>query len=519
MRKDEENQSSDRETTPLISKDEEVADVDPEENTIPTPAPTGKRNACSKILETIVDWLPFIVANVLIGNGASPVVSLGAGAVAAACLLLYHFAKKKFSSQDMNPAAPPRLLEIGQFVLFASCYISAFILCSTGKDIHKTAIFLNLWFNPITTGGMALIMWLSVVMGRPFVYDFAQEAMPEFIWLQLSSKKYFRKVLDGIAIFWYKSIFAMTVVLTIVPVLLTCFYGGDFQNDPSGRMMFWNNIFLFCQLPIFVYAMYVTNSIERNDENTKKRSQHVRLNGLPKEKESMYSSMLMLDKPMESYQSTSQNKNLRIESLTTEEKLDRAGYVLTKAFEKNLTMENFLDSFEGKLSFYNANVKSLAYFHHILAVYDHNQDSSTDDPRCVMAVVPVLSKNQEEINVFNNITAWQDHGFIIPGGEFTLPSDELVELGTLKSRPKHGLTKRKYILIVHFGADPDQKGKGYGRALISYIAQVSQYHQLPLVLEATTSYNISAYQKFGFKIIDHVEGKPGWVLMLRECEM
>ncbi|GFH47238.1 predicted protein [Chaetoceros tenuissimus] len=351
------------------------------------------------------------------------------------------------------------------------------------------------------------------------MHDYAQESMPEAIWSRLSSKKWFLNILNDVAMLWCKAISVMTLIVTIVPVLVTCFYGGNINNDPSGNMLLWNNIFSFCQLPIFVYTMYVTNSSQGKEANAKKGSQHVRLYGLTKEEEDLYSSILMVDKPLGTYQSLGQTKNLRIESITTEEKLERAGFVLAKAFEKDETMKSFMDSFEGKISFYKASMKSLAYFKHVLAVYDHDQLASSDDPRCVMAIIPVLSKNQEEINVFNSFQTWEDHGFVIPGAtpeNFPLPSDELMELGQMKFRQKHGLMKRKYILIAHFGADPDQKGKGFGRVLMNYIAYVSQYHQLSLVLEATTAYNISQYQKYGFKIIDKVEGKSDWVLMMRE---
>ncbi len=136
-----------------------------------------------------------------------------------------------------------------------------------------------------------------------------------------------------------------------------------------------------------------------------------------------------------------------------------------------------------------------------------------------MACVPVLSTTQEEVAVFNSYEAWLEHGFEIPGAtetDFPLPEDDLINLGKMRLKKQNNLANRPFLYIAYFGADSQWKGRGYGRSLLQYIVEVSEARKLPLVLETTSAHNIAQYERYGFKIVDRVEARQYWVLMVRE---
>lgn len=222
-----------------------------------------------------------------------------------------------------------------------------------------------------------------------------------------------------------------------------------------------------------------------------------------------------------------------IRSLKSETHLNHAGRVITDAFQNVEALEGYLDNQEDKKSLITATFKAISYFNYVLGCFEgsssdnldsfepkvHNIDNSC--PRCIIACIPVLSRSQDEINVYNSFEAWLEHGFKIQGAtetDFPIPDEYLFSLRKMKNKRDNGLTKRPYIYIAYFGADPAYAGKGYGRSLLRYIVEVSETKKLPLVLETTTAFNISQYKRYGFRVVDRVQGRPEWVLMVREVE-
>eukprot|EP00592_Proboscia_alata_P026159 CAMPEP_0194443490 /NCGR_PEP_ID=MMETSP0176-20130528/126735_1 /TAXON_ID=216777 /ORGANISM="Proboscia alata, Strain PI-D3" /LENGTH=516 /DNA_ID=CAMNT_0039269749 /DNA_START=14 /DNA_END=1564 /DNA_ORIENTATION=- len=467
-----------------------------------------------KGLEGILDWSPFILVQSLQGS-YSPASALGAGFLAAIFVLFYAFMKHHLvlrNSLYHNHIAKfkPKALDIGQFFLFGFLFLSALLLQSVLKS---SGTLLVLWFNPVTTGGMGLIMWLSVVRGRPFVFDYAESAMPPVIWARLSNEKWFRDKLIEASIFWIHIMLAMTAIVTIQPIAVTCFYGGNAKNDSSGRMTVLGNLLAIGQFVILFYGFY--ENAKASPEAKIKRIRQVKNKGFSKKEQMLYGDapldLLIEDKARKT------SKSFRIKSLHADKDLDLAAIVLADAFRNDETLHGYIDTQEGTLSYKNSYVKSVACFNQVLACFDEHHYPETK-PACVMACIPVMSKSQEEIRVFTSYEAWVENGFSIPGTDetnFPLPSAELVELGEMKERSIHGLTKKPYILIAHFGADPAHMGKGYGKILLNYIIGLSESKKLPLVLEATTKPNRAHYEKYGFKAVDWVAGNPDWVLMIR----
>eukprot|EP00746_Dinoflagellata_sp_MGD_P015173 gnl/MRDRNA2_/MRDRNA2_133601_c0_seq1.p1 gnl/MRDRNA2_/MRDRNA2_133601_c0~~gnl/MRDRNA2_/MRDRNA2_133601_c0_seq1.p1 ORF type:complete len:505 (+),score=45.96 gnl/MRDRNA2_/MRDRNA2_133601_c0_seq1:72-1586(+) len=469
-----------------------------------------------RAIENILDWLPLITVQVLNGS-ASPVVALGWGTAAAAFVLLLAFLKTQCFKKP--GAVYPKTLDLGQFLLFGFLWILALVF-KNNKYIDKLLV---LWFNPFTTAGIAIIMWVSILRGRAFVLEFVQAQMPPPVWARLSSKKWFINILTEAAWFWVKILVAMTAIVTIQPLLVTFLYAGEVNQMMSNL----GNVLTVGQFCILFYGMRKSAKDGMRRETNKKRVREVKERGRLDDK------MLKLHGPpvsvtMAVNQRTTDITTVthhHIRSLTFPTEMDDASEVLADAFQDDESLKGFLDTKEGKLSFFSANCRAGSYFNMVLGCSEEPHSS----PRCVMVCIPVLSRSQDEIDVFNSYEAWVEHGFQVPGAsesDFPLPGDDLFALGQMKKKPQHGLTKQAYIYIAFFGADSQYKGRGYGRSLLKYIIEQAsqsescQNHsspgKLPLVLETTNAFNISQYKRYGFRVVDSVEGRPEWVLMIRD---
>ena len=480
-----------------------------------------------KGIENFLDFVPFIIVQSLIGS-QSPTFALGAGALSAALVFFYSFLKHCFRTGtnvgtiQLILGFQPKTMDVGSFMLFGTLYVTAQLLQSLSNN-DAIGMYLLLWFNPITTGGLALIMYYSILRGRPFVYDYAQDTIPAGVWERLISRVWFQDILTKAAIFWVKILTAMTVIVTIQPLLVTLLYQGDVNMDTSGLMITIGNWLAGGQFLILFYGFYVNARMQGRGRRNTKRARNMKQNGLTEKERCIYGDSLDLKISHSSH---------RIVSLSQEEDLMNAAIVLAGAFRTDEMLQSFLQTEEVKLSFFHANLKSVSYFHQVLACLDDDMDEKQDKkddkenkkdvvvckPMCVMSCIPVLSKSQEELEVFNSYEAWLEHGFFIPEASetnFLLPDDELFEMGQMKKRKVHGLSKRQYIYIAFFGADLDHQGKGYGRTLLNYIISLSEQKQLPLVLETGTVWNRTQYEKYGFEVIDHVKDRPDIVLMVR----
>ncbi|GFH59888.1 hypothetical protein CTEN210_16364 [Chaetoceros tenuissimus] len=462
-----------------------------------------------EILENVLDWSPFISVQIL-GSGTYVLsTAFLVGTLAAAFVIVYSFLRS--ASSSFTHTFTPKILDVGQLVLFGSLYILALISNNAGKYTSYLQQLLFLWFNALTTGGMGLIMWTSVLNGKPFVFDYAKVKMPPALYDKLISKNWFRKKLTEVAMFWVKILGTMTIIVTIQPLLVTIFYSGNPKNDPSGFMALLGLWLTIGQIVILSCAMFYSAQKGRANEIIKKRVRLVKENGLSKDERQMYGDAIFLD--------NLDVKNHCIKTLRNNEQLDLAAEVLTEAFSNDDMTNGLMRTKEEKLNFFKANLKAYAVFNHVFGCFNKfTVDNATTltKPSCVMVCVPVFSKRREEIEVFNSFPAWIEHGFEMSSAdEFPIPDDDLMECSELKKKKENGLLGKPYIYIAFFGSDSQWKGKGFGRSLLKYVIELSEQKQVPLVLETSTDHNRKNYAKYGFQTIDHVKARPDWVLMVR----
>lgn len=482
-----------------------------------------------KIVETVLDWSPFIIAQSLLSPSSSSsnlsvtMVFLWAF-LAAAGLLLYKFWKqkkklKKYSSSSYKPAS----IDLGQFLLFGLLFAVSHLFFGKSSAGEENDFLLILWCNPLTSGGMCFIMWASIyIRHRPFVYDYVEPEMPPYVWKRLSSKKWFRDILLKASKFWVNLTAWMTLLASIQPLLVTC-YGGVYNDIPRfmDTLGSWLSL---SQLVILSYGLYETDEPKRKKASTIKRVQEVKQHGLTEKQRQLY------DNIGKKEGKEVLDDRVHILSSSSLSQLDTAAQVLADAFQKDEMIHDFLPTKEEKCSFFSASLKAISYFHKVLVCYDDSQTQPNHHhenkvPCCVMACIPVHSKSREEIEVFHSYDSWVIHGFTdsentdSSSTTFPLPGDGMVQLAELRKKSKHGLMTKKnnnnpFLYIAFFGANPAYRGKGYGRILLNYIIRVSELHNLPLVLETCGRFNITNYEKYGFKVVDSVEGLDDYVLMI-----
>ncbi len=495
--------------------------------------------------QSVLDWSPFFVVQSMIGF-YSPAITFRAGALAAASAIIHSYSKhiqalrsnpneeegggtginadiekNKGSDGTVTESASTgtiatvedtpfqaKLLDMGQLILFGALYLLTILLQLVWSN---AGMYLLLWFNPITTGGMGCIMTITVIRGRPFVYDYVKPTMPPQVWNRLMSKRWYQNALMEAATFWIKLLTVMTVIVTIQPLLVTLYYDGNAENDYSGWMTFLRFWLTVGQFVILFYAFYVTFKMQTRQRRVRRRVRERIKNGLTEKEQKLYGDAVDIQ----------MKNNHRILSLAhnQEEDLKESAMILADAFQKDEVFQGCIDTEEERLNYFRANLKALVDFHHVLVCKSlGGQDIENGKPKCVMACVPVFSKSKEELEVFHTISAWVEYGWELPSfteTDFPLPEDDTVELAQMKFRSSNGLKKQSYIYIAYFGADPNYRGMGYGRTLLNYAIGVSEEKQMPLVLETSTELNRVHYEQYGFHVVDQVKGRPDWVLMVR----
>jgi len=128
--------------------------------------------------------------------------------------------------------------------------------------------------------------------------------------------------------------------------------------------------------------------------------------------------------------------------------------------------------------------------------------------QAVLAAVPNYT---DEVAVFTSNEALQAYGFRDIFMQVGLPPDAMHYHGQLKVKHVSG----PYIYIAFFGACNKVRGEGIAKQLLKHILAFADEQRLQTVLETATESNRVNYEKYGFRVVAHVDGYPEYVLMVR----
>lgn len=138
---------------------------------------------------------PWIVYWVLVGNVPFTVAALIALAVAVAAFVL-----------GQLRGGPGRLLEIGALATFLVLTVLSFALDES---------FLERWVLPLSNAGVFLVALIGVLIGRPFVREFAEAGQPPHV----LKSDLFARVTSQLTWIWVAVFGGMTVSSAIPPIV------------------------------------------------------------------------------------------------------------------------------------------------------------------------------------------------------------------------------------------------------------------------------------------------------------
>jgi hypothetical protein len=147
------------------------------------------------VVAILSGFAPWIVYWVLVGNVPFKVAVVAALAVAALSFVV-----------GRVKGRPGRTLELGSVGVFVVLAVLTFTLSQE---------FMERWVQPLSSAGILLVALGSVLIGRPFVREFAEvEQAPEVIKSEL-----FAKITLSITWLWVAAFAGMTVSSAIPPIV------------------------------------------------------------------------------------------------------------------------------------------------------------------------------------------------------------------------------------------------------------------------------------------------------------
>ena len=159
-------------------------------------------------------FAPWIVYWVLVGNVPFEAAVLVALAVAVASFVI-----------GRAKGTPGRTLEIGAIGTFVVLAILTFTLSQS---------FMEQWMQPLSNAGIFLVALTGVLVGRPFVREFAEVDQPE----EVIESETFARITTLLTWIWIGAFAGMTVSSAIPPIV----YGGATILDtktPLSFLCYW----------------------------------------------------------------------------------------------------------------------------------------------------------------------------------------------------------------------------------------------------------------------------------------
>jgi hypothetical protein len=190
---------------------------------------------------------PWIVYWVLVGNVPFTVAVLIALAVAVAAFVL-----------GRVRGGPGRTLEIGALATFLVLTVLTFTLDQS---------FMEKWMQPLSNAGIFLVALVGVLVGRPFVREFAEVGQPKHV----LESELFAKITALLTWIWVAAFAGMTVSSAIPPIV----YGDATILDtktPLSFVCYWVVPFALLAAAAFATRVLPDRIAEGADDIVRKSS-------------------------------------------------------------------------------------------------------------------------------------------------------------------------------------------------------------------------------------------------------
>jgi hypothetical protein len=143
----------------------------------------------------LLGFAPWIVYWVLVGNVPFKAAVLVALAIAVLAFVIGRVRK-----------TPGRMLETGAIATFLVLAVLTFTLSES---------FMQRWIQPLSNAGIFLVALSSVLIGRPFVREFAESSQPP----EVIESELFRRITTALTWVWVAAFAGMTVSSAIPPLI------------------------------------------------------------------------------------------------------------------------------------------------------------------------------------------------------------------------------------------------------------------------------------------------------------
>ena len=192
-------------------------------------------------------FAPWIVYWVLVGNVPFEAAVLVALAVAVASFVI-----------GRAKGTPGRTLEIGAIGTFVVLAILTFTLSQS---------FMEQWMQPLSNAGIFLVALTGVLVGRPFVREFAEVDQPE----EVIESETFERITTLLTWIWIGAFAGMTVSSAIPPIV----YGGATILDtktPLSFLCYWIIPFTLLGLAALASRVLPRRWVPATTRNARRRS-------------------------------------------------------------------------------------------------------------------------------------------------------------------------------------------------------------------------------------------------------
>ena len=160
---------------------------------------------------------------------------------------------------------PGRTLEIGAIATFVVLAVLTFTVSQS---------FMEQWMQPLSNAGIFLVALSSVLIGRPFVREFAEVDQPA----EVIKSEMFNRITTLLTWIWVAAFAGMTVSSAIPPIV----YGNATILDtktPLSFVCYWVIPFTFLGLAALASRVLPERMAPGDDELRKTSLRHVRRSG------------------------------------------------------------------------------------------------------------------------------------------------------------------------------------------------------------------------------------------------
>ncbi len=198
-------------------------------------------------MNVLVGFAPWIVYWVLVGNVPFKAAVLVALAVAVASFVI-----------GRMKGTPGRTLEIGAIATFVLLAVLTFTLSQS---------FMERWMQPLGNAGIFLVALSSVLLGRPFVREFAEVGQPD----EVIKGEVFKRITTLLTWIWVGAFAGMTVSAAIPPIV----YGDATILDtktPLSFICYWVIPFTLLGLAALASRVMPDKMTPGDDESARRPS-------------------------------------------------------------------------------------------------------------------------------------------------------------------------------------------------------------------------------------------------------